>query len=67
MRAWVLYGERCGYFKQMTGIGPACTKNLGEAELFRTKTEALQSPAMYHSLVDFAPLRVKVTKGKVSR
>ncbi len=51
-----LGGDHIGkpkYFKGMTGIGPASTPNIEEAQHFDTEEEAKQSPAHRHWSADW--------------
>lgn len=51
---WVLRdGSR--YFAEMTGIGPRCTPKIGEAAKFRSKREAMLSPAYSFATTSFEP------------
>lgn len=43
------------YLRKVTGIGPAYTESLDEAELFNTAHEARQSPAYAHPMCFFEP------------
>ena len=54
---WILKdGET--YFKSWTGIGPAGTKDVNEAERFESKQEAMQSPAFTFSLMSYEPIEL---------
>ncbi len=44
------------YFKKWTGIGPASTSDISEAEVFESKQEAMQSPAYTFSMTFFEPI-----------
>lgn len=56
---WVLkvvgLGPKESYFKQMTGIGPMCTPHLKEAARFKTREDAVLSPAFRFPLTSFFP------------
>lgn len=54
---WVLWCPLSGFFKSMTGIGPACTQKVAEAAVFATRREAVASPAMAFALTSFQPMR----------
>lgn len=49
------------YFREWTGIGPACTKKIFEAAQFDTKEDAMRSPAFTFSLTSFEPKEVTIT------
>ena len=60
IRYWVLRDTMSRkYFMQWTGIGPACCAKLEKAKKFRTKIEALQSPASSFALTFFKPRAVR--------
>ena len=43
------------YFKEWTGIGPACTKDFSEAETFATLSAATLNRAYSFGLTSFVP------------
>ena len=49
IKHWVLKDGK-NYFHMWTGIGPKATQKLSEAETFRTKREAMMSPAFSFGL-----------------
>jgi hypothetical protein len=57
MQKWILK-DRNRYFKKWTGIGPAMTDKIDEAELFYSKDAAMQSPAFRFSLTFFEPVEI---------
>lgn len=53
---WVLKDSVSGYyFKCWTGIGPAGTESLDEAEIFDSKEDAMRSPAFTFSMTFYEP------------
>ncbi len=56
---WILYDDNSKkYFRKWTGIGPSCTSDISEAEVFGSKQEAMQSPAFTFSMTFFEPKQV---------
>lgn len=47
------------YLLKVTGIGPAYTEVLGEAERFESEREAMQSKAYIHPLCFFEPAEIE--------
>ena len=43
------------YYRHWTDIGPACTRQFGEAEIFESVTAARLSPAYSFGLTSFEP------------
>lgn len=58
VKFWVLKDGK-NYFKQWTGIGPCATQKRGEAERFRTRKDAMQSPAYSFALTFYEPHPVR--------
>lgn len=54
---WVLK-DGDTYFKSWTGIGPAGTKDVEEAQLFDGREDALHSPAFTFSLMSYEPTEI---------
>ena len=46
------------YLHYVTGIGPAYTDRLEEAEKFDSKVLAMESPAYMHSMCFFEPVEI---------
>ena len=55
---WVLR-EGGRYLRGITAIGPGVTSRRGEAERFRSKRKAMQSPAYSFALTNFCPEAVR--------
>ena len=58
LKYWVLRDKK-NYFKQWTGIGPMATQKLDEASQFKTKREAMQSPAYSFAMTFYEPEAVR--------
>jgi hypothetical protein len=43
------------YFREWGAIGPRCTTDITEAEVFATETEAMQHPAYSFATTSFEP------------
>lgn len=57
MEKWVLKDGKT-YFKSWTGIGPAGTNKVEEAEIFVTKEGAMQSRAFLFPLMSYEPYQI---------
>ena len=59
---WVLADatkKRTNYFRDWTGIGPRGTRTPKEAARFKTKHDAMQSPAFTFSLMFYEPMPIR--------
>lgn len=51
--------EKPVYLGGMTPIGPCYTEELTQAQRFISREDAMQSPALFHSLCFFEPQEIK--------
>ena len=59
MSGWVLQDGKHFYRSWVAGFGPMCTSKVGEAHVFSSREEAVQSLAFRFRLMNFLPVGVE--------